>query len=67
VNAAAATRRQDDYVAFCNGVRDLCDIDLLDYKRGQMERRVRSFADRRGHAGLAHYLELVAPFTYRKA
>ena len=53
----ATTRPQDDYVAFCRGVRDLCDIDLLDYKRGQMERRVRSFADRCGHAGLTHYLE----------
>ena len=41
----------DDYVAFCEGVRGLCDIDLLQYKRGQMERRVRSFAERRGHAG----------------
>ena len=46
----------DDYVAFCQGVRGLCDIDLLQYKRGQMERRVRSFAERRGHADLAPYL-----------
>jgi chemotaxis protein methyltransferase CheR len=46
----------DDYVAFCNGVRALADIDLLKYRRGQMERRVRSFADRRGHAGLGPYL-----------
>lgn len=50
----------DDYVAFCEGVRGLCDIDLLQYKRGQMERRVRSFALRRGHEGLAPYLELLA-------
>jgi chemotaxis protein methyltransferase CheR len=49
----------DDYVAFCEGVRGLCDIDLLQYKRGQMERRVRAFAERRGHAGLAAYLELL--------
>ena len=53
VRAAAV---HDDYVAFCEGVRGLCDIDLLQYKRGQMERRVRSFAERRGHAGLAPYL-----------
>jgi chemotaxis protein methyltransferase CheR len=49
----------DDYVTFCEGVRGLCDIDLLQYKRGQMERRVRSFAQRRGHAGLAPYLQLL--------
>ena len=46
----------DDYVAFCRGVRALADIDLLQYRRGQMERRVRSFADRRGHDGLGPYL-----------
>jgi chemotaxis protein methyltransferase CheR len=50
----------DDYVAFCEGVRALCDIDLLQYKRGQMERRVRSFAERRGHADLGPYLQLLA-------
>jgi chemotaxis protein methyltransferase CheR len=49
----------DDYVTFCEGVRGLCDIDLLQYKRGQMERRVRSFAQRRGHAALAPYLQLL--------
>jgi chemotaxis protein methyltransferase CheR len=50
----------DDYIAFCEGVRGLCDIDLLQYKRGQMERRVRAFAERRGHAALESYLELLA-------
>jgi chemotaxis protein methyltransferase CheR len=50
----------DDYVAFCDGVRAMCDIDLLQYKRGQMERRVRSFAERRGHADLAAYLRMLA-------
>jgi chemotaxis protein methyltransferase CheR len=53
----------DDYVAFCEGVRGLCDIDLLQYKRGQMERRVRSFAERRGHPDLALYLRLLAGDT----
>ena len=48
---AASALVHDDYVAFCEGVRGLCDIDLLQYKRGQMERRVRSFAQRRGHDG----------------
>jgi chemotaxis protein methyltransferase CheR len=57
---AATAQSQDDYVAFCRGLRVLCDIDLLDYKRGQMERRVRSFADRRGHVRLSHYLQTLA-------
>lgn len=49
----------DEYVAFCEGVRRLCQIDLLQYKRAQMERRVRSFAERRGAARLAEYLSLL--------
>jgi chemotaxis protein methyltransferase CheR len=57
---AASALIHDDYVAFCEGVRALCDIDLLQYKRTQMERRVRSFAQRRGHDGLAPYLDLLA-------
>jgi chemotaxis protein methyltransferase CheR len=57
---ASTTDTHDEYVAFCRGVRELCDIDLLEYKRGQMERRVRSFADRHGHAGLAHYLQTLS-------
>jgi chemotaxis protein methyltransferase CheR len=56
---AASALILDDYVAFCEGVRGLCDIDLLQYKRNQMERRVRSFAQRRGHAALAPYLQLL--------
>jgi chemotaxis protein methyltransferase CheR len=50
----------DDYVSFCRGVRRLCRVDLLQYKRRQMERRVRSFAERRGHAGLETYLARLA-------
>jgi chemotaxis protein methyltransferase CheR len=49
----------DEYVLFCEGVRRLCQIDLLQYKRGQMERRIRSFAERRGAARLAEYLSLL--------
>jgi len=49
----------DEYVAFCEGVRRLCQIDLLQYKRGQMERRIRSFAERRGVVRLAEYLSLL--------
>ena len=46
---AASAPAHDDYVTFCEGVRGVCDIDLMQYKRGQMERRVRSFAQRHGH------------------
>ena len=50
-----ATLQSDDFVVFCELVRRLCDIDLLQYKRGQMERRVRTFAERRGTPQLAAY------------
>src|SRR5439155_13061775 len=49
----------DEYVLFCEGVRRLCQVDLLQYKRNQMERRIRSFAARRGIARLAEYLSLL--------
>jgi chemotaxis protein methyltransferase CheR len=49
----------DDYDVFCTGVRDLCAIDLGQYKRGQMERRIRSFARRRGHEDLGDYLAVL--------
>ncbi|MFN8132440.1 MAG: protein-glutamate O-methyltransferase CheR [Solirubrobacteraceae bacterium] len=54
--AAAAYPARDDYTVFCEGIRALCKIDLLQYKRGQMERRIRSFAERRGTADLEAYL-----------
>ena len=47
---------RDDYVEFCEGVRRLCSIDLLQYKRGQMERRIRTFAGTRGQGDLPEYL-----------
>src|SRR5690242_16541016 len=49
----------DDYVAFCEGIRNLVGIDLLQYKRGQMERRIRTFASRQGVDELAAYLRLL--------
>ncbi|MEA2156497.1 MAG: chemotaxis protein methyltransferase CheR [Solirubrobacteraceae bacterium] len=48
--------RADEYGAFCTGIRRLCGIDLSQYKRAQMERRIRTFAERRGVARLADYL-----------
>jgi chemotaxis protein methyltransferase CheR len=38
----------DDYVAFCEGLRQICGVDLSHYKRPQMERRLRSFFARKG-------------------
>jgi chemotaxis protein methyltransferase CheR len=46
-----------DYEALCERVRLLCGVDLLQYKRGQMERRVRTWAQRRGTPELAAYGE----------
>ena len=52
--------KRDDYRDFCEGVRRLTGIDLAQYKRPQMERRIRSFADRRGIGGLPEYLSALA-------
>ncbi len=49
----------DEYVDFCEGVRRLCTIDLLQYRRGQMERRIRTFANTRGLARLPEYLTVL--------
>jgi chemotaxis protein methyltransferase CheR len=57
LRALVTNEATDDYVLFCEGVRRLTGIDLLQYKRGQMERRIRSFATRRGEESLAAYLE----------
>jgi chemotaxis protein methyltransferase CheR len=45
-----------DYARFCGGVKQLCGIDLFQYRPGQMERRLRSFARRSGHTDLDGYL-----------
>jgi chemotaxis protein methyltransferase CheR len=50
-----ATVKSDDFTAICELVRRLCGVDLLQYKRGQMERRVRTFAQRRGTPDLEAY------------
>jgi len=51
--------RHDDYVDFCEGVRRLTSIDLGQYRREQMERRIRSFARRRGLLALGDYLAVL--------
>jgi chemotaxis protein methyltransferase CheR len=45
----------DDFAILAERVRRLCDVDLLQYKRGQMERRVRTWAQRRGTPDLVAY------------
>jgi chemotaxis protein methyltransferase CheR len=47
--------RADDFARLCARVRRLCGVDLAQYKRGQMERRVRTFAERRGTPDLELY------------
>jgi chemotaxis protein methyltransferase CheR len=47
------------FADFAGGLRRLCGIDLAQYRRGQMERRVRTWVQRRGHEDLAPYLELL--------
>jgi chemotaxis protein methyltransferase CheR len=50
----------DDFAPFCESVRAICGIDLLQYKRGQMERRIRTWTARRGTEELAAYAERLA-------
>jgi chemotaxis protein methyltransferase CheR len=53
--AFQATLEIDDFAVLSEQVRRLSGIDLLQYKRGQMERRVRTWAERRGTPDLAAY------------
>jgi chemotaxis protein methyltransferase CheR len=57
VSALQQSPVHDEYVGFCEAVRELAHVDLLQYKRAQMERRIRSFALRCGADSLPAYLE----------
>ena len=48
MSAIGAPVGSDDYVLFCEGLRQICGVDLSQYKRPQMERRLRSFFARKG-------------------
>jgi chemotaxis protein methyltransferase CheR len=50
-----ASLKADDFTAFCELVRSICGVDLLQYKRNQMERRVRTWTERRGTTDLTEY------------
>jgi chemotaxis protein methyltransferase CheR len=45
----------DDFGPFCEAVRSICGVDLFQYKRAQMERRIRTWTERRGTPALADY------------
>lgn len=49
----------DDYLVFIAGLKSLWPVDLTQYRRGQMERRIRSFAGRRGITNLPDYLPIL--------
>ncbi len=49
----------DDFISLCELVRGLCGVDLSQYKRAQMERRVRTWTQRRGTPELAEYGKLL--------
>jgi chemotaxis protein methyltransferase CheR len=55
VERPASSLKTDDFTALCELVRSLCGVDLLQYKRNQMERRVRTWTERRGTPDLAEY------------
>jgi chemotaxis protein methyltransferase CheR len=57
--AFTANLKTDDFVALCELVRTLCGVDLGQYKRNQMERRVRTWTERRGTPDLAEYGKLL--------
>jgi chemotaxis protein methyltransferase CheR len=46
----------DEYVEFCSGLRRLTGVDLGSYKRQQMERRIRSYVDRKAAPTLQAFL-----------
>lgn len=54
--AASPAEGSPEYVRFCDGVRKATGIDLGQYRPGQMERRLRSFAQRQGVEDLDQYL-----------
>jgi chemotaxis protein methyltransferase CheR len=59
MTAHAQALHTDDYASLCEKVRLLCGVDLMQYKRGQMERRVRTWVQRRGAASLPVYGDLL--------
>jgi len=59
MSALAHDRREadDDYVVFCKRIKQLTSIELGHYRRPQMERRLRTFAEQRGFTRLGEYAD----------
>ncbi len=51
---------KDEYLALCERVHKVSGVDLLQYKRQQMERRIRTWAERRGTPDLTAYTDRLA-------
>jgi chemotaxis protein methyltransferase CheR len=49
----------DEYLDFCTGVKRLIGVDLTQYKRAQMERRIRSYVDRQRVQSLGEFLKQI--------
>jgi chemotaxis protein methyltransferase CheR len=59
MSVVATTVVADDYVGFCEGLRTICGVDLSQYRRPQMERRLRTYFERRGVTRLTDTLALL--------
>ncbi len=59
VSPAPLQSTGDDYTAFCEALHRLSGIDLSQYKRPQMERRLRAYFARKGIDRLTDSLELL--------
>ena len=59
MTAHAQAVHTDDYASLCEKVRLICGVDLMQHKRGRMERRVRTWVERRGAASLPVYGDLL--------
>lgn len=57
--ARSRTAVADDYDAFCEGLRRICGVDLTQYRRPQMERRLRTFFARAGIEDLTEALPML--------
>ncbi|HEY5430183.1 MAG TPA: protein-glutamate O-methyltransferase CheR [Solirubrobacteraceae bacterium] len=55
--SVTTVRDTDDYAAFCEGLQQICGVDLTQYKRPQMERRLRAFFARKGITNLTDCLD----------
>jgi chemotaxis protein methyltransferase CheR len=57
--ATSSADATDDYAVFCEGLRRICGVDLTQYRRPQMERRLRTFFSRLGIEDLAETLPML--------